>query len=417
MCRFLLILSGILQLAISQAVAQGKGLPAEASVEFAVPSTPGDSGVRGFIGVEPFEVRLEALVEVAAYQEKWGIEGDKLGLAEREYILEKLVTLFQSGVNLRSPDAQIQYTDRLVRFVRRDEEKGFVEDDRESIPVSDALVGMTLSASATVRELEIEWLWFAPGQERVVIEIASRGSPAARYVTPEENTVRWTLDDEISQPTLLPIPEVVKITKKPLKYLVIVGLGLWVWAALIVIREKQHSTARVGWIFVGGLACGIVAMNFKIERFERPDEVTMDEIVYNLLRNTYHAFDYRDESAIYDTLENSVTGALLERVYLEIRSSLELENSGGPRVRVYEIALREVEPLPASLEDPAIFQTRAEWVTIGEVTHWGHTHERTNKYEAELTVAARGEKWKLSELDLLNEERVQTISRRAAQLE
>lgn len=369
------------------------------------------------MGVEPFEVRLEALVEVAPYREKWKIEGNEIGQAERATILENLMTLFQSGVNLTSPDSRIDFTDRLVRFVRRDEERGFVEDDRDSIPLSEALVGMTLSASATVRELEIEWLWFAPGQDRVVIEIASQGSPAARYATPEENTVSWSLDDEIAQPTMLPVPDVVRITKRPLKYLIVVALGLLVWAALIVIREKQKSTARVGWIIFAGLVCGIAAIYFEIEQFERPDEEAMDEIVYNLLRNTYHAFDYRDESAIYDTLEQSVTGPLLEQVYLEIRSSLELENSGGPRVRVYEIALRGVEPLSDVTGDSTVFQSRAEWVTIGEVTHWGHTHERTNKYEAELTVAGRDEKWKISGLDLLNEERVQTISRRASQPE
>src|SRR5690606_12694805 len=101
---------------------------------------------------------------------------------------------------------------------------------------------------------------------------------------------------------------------------------------------------------------------------------------------TYHAFDFRDESAIYDTLEKSIMGPLLERVYLEMRSSLELESSGGPRVRVYEIAMRECRNLNVSDADESTFRAFAEWVTVGEVTHWGHTHERTNKYEAEVAV-------------------------------
>ena len=169
MFRFLFIFSGIFGLAAISVVAQEID-PASADASITGKS---ENGVRGFIGVEPFEVRLEALVEVAPYRGKWRIEGNEIGRAEREAILENLVTLFQSGVNLTSPDAQIEFTDRLVRFVRRDEEKGFVEDDRDRIPLSDALVGMTFSSSATVRELEIEWLWFAPGQDRVVIEIAS----------------------------------------------------------------------------------------------------------------------------------------------------------------------------------------------------------------------------------------------------
>lgn len=367
------------------------------------------------MGVEPFEVRLEALVEVAAYRNAWRFDGNEIGQGERDAILENLVTLFESGVNLNSPDAPITFSDRLVRFVRRDAEKGFVEDDRDSIPLSEALVGMTLfSNAAGVRELEIEWLWFAPGQRRVVIEIASRGRPAARYTTPEEATVAWEMDQDLAQPELLAVPEVVSVKSKPLRYLIIVAIALWIWGAVIVMRSKQHSTTLVGWIFVAGLACGIVAVNYKTTRFEQPDDETIEEIVYNLLRNTYHAFDFRDESTIYDTLERSVTGPLLEEVYLEIRSSLELENSGGPRVRVYEVALRETEPVERGDSDPTEFDAKAEWVTIGEVTHWGHTHERTNKYEAKLTVKSRDDEWKISGLDLLNEERVQKISRRIA---
>lgn len=54
---------------------------------------------------------------------------------------------------------------------------------------------------------------------------------------------------------------------------------------------------------------------------------------------------------------------------------------------------------------------QANWATVGEVSHWGHTHERTNRYEARLIFAPVGEQWKLQDLDLQNEERVQKVSR------
>ena len=142
-----------------------------------------------------------------------------------------------------------------------------------------------------------------------------------------------------------------------------------------------------------------------------PADAAAEDLVYALLRNTYHAFDFRDESAIYDTLEKSVSGPLLEEVYLEMRYSLELENTGGPRVRVYEIALRECQDVPGGDTANGGFRTRAEWVTIGEVTHWGHTHERTNRYEAEIALVANDETWKINGLELLNEERMQKVSR------
>ncbi|MEX2580902.1 MAG: hypothetical protein WD342_17720 [Verrucomicrobiales bacterium] len=372
-------------------------------------------GVRGFVGVEPFEVRLEALVDIEPYRGRWALQGETIADRDREAILADVAALFESGVSLSAPNAVIDYADRLVRFVRPDPEKGYIPDERESIPLDDALVGLTFSADAAeVEALEIEWRWFAPGQDRVPIEIASRGSPSARYATPDDPVVTWKLDREIAQPELQEVPDAVRVERAPLRFLLAAGLGMWIYGAAIVLRDKHRSTRRVGWLFVGGLACGVVAMTVKTTRFEQPNAEAVDEIVYALLRNTYHAFDFRDESAIYDTLEHSVTGSLLEEVYIEVRSSLELENQGGPRVRVYEIALRESERLPAPAGDAAAFRARAEWVTVGEVTHWGHTHERTNRYEADLTVAAKGEDWKISGLELLNEERVQKVSRRTA---
>jgi len=41
------------------------------------------------------------------------------------------------------------------------------------------------------------------------------------------------------------------------------------------------------------------------------------------------------------------------------------------------------------------------------VGHWGHVHQRTNQYQARLTVEAVGDRWKITALDLLQEERTQ----------
>ena len=182
-------------------------------------------------------------------------------------------------------------------------------------------------------------------------------------------------------------------------------------AAGIVLRRKTKSPPWVGWLVVGGIAVVLVSLRYRTTEVKRPAETAAEELVYALLRNTYHAFDFRDESSIYDTLEASVTGPLLEKVYLEMRGSLELENAGGPRVRVHEIALRECRPLAGGDLAPGAFRTRAEWVTVGEVSHWGHTHERTNRYEAEMEVIPAGKRWKISALNLLDEERIQKVSR------
>jgi hypothetical protein len=209
----------------------------------------------------------------------------------------------------------------------------------------------------------------------------------------------------------MPVPKPLRTEKESLKYLLFLGIALFVFGSITVIKRKNHSPSWVWWLFLGSILLAFASFKVRIKTVEMPGAEKKEEIVYALLRNTYHAFDFRDESAIYDTLEKSVTGTLLEKIYLEIYASLKLENAGGPRVRVYEIALRDVTEAPSESEDS--FVSKAEWVTIGQITHWGHTHERTNKYEAQITASLSGHEWKISELDLLNEERVQKVSRQS----
>lgn len=373
-----------------------------------------EGSLRGFVSVEPYEIRLEALARIAPYRETWRIPGEFIGESEKQALLDNFETLLLSGVNLTAPGQDFTFTDQAIRFVVPDEEKGFLPDTRDEIPVEEALVGITFSSTAReVRDLKVEWLWFAPGQEKLVLEIASRGKPSARFITPENNTVSWKLDDSIATSTFSKVPPVERYQGKPLRFLLLVGLALFLFACVTVVKKMTSSPPWV-WILIGlGVLLGFVGARHEVDCPRLPTSDKSEEIVYGLLRNIYHAFDFRDAPEVYDTLEKSVEGPLLEKIYLEIQASLELESSGGPRVRVSEVALREANMLTGEASEEAYFVTSAQWVTIGEITHWGHTHERTNRYEAELTITAVGEEWKVSDLDLLNEERVQKVSRKA----
>ena len=126
------------------------------------------------------------------------------------------------------------------------------------------------------------------------------------------------------------------------------------------------------------------------------------ELVRALLHNVYRAFDFRDESRIYDVLARSAEGDLLEQIFLETRRGLELQSQGGARAKV-----KAVELVDFAMQSIGVgaFNAAVTWNVASSVGHWGHIHERRNRYRADLDVAPI--RWFLeARSEVLEEERL-----------
>ena len=106
-------------------------------------------------------------------------------------------------------------------------------------------------------------------------------------------------------------------------------------------------------------------------------------LVNEILKNTYRAFDFREESDIYDKLAVSSTGDLLSEVYLQARKSMVIENQGGIRAKVRDVTVLDVEQVSGDKEG---LSYNCKWQVEGTVGHWGHIHSRTNQYQAIINV-------------------------------
>ncbi len=95
---------------------------------------------------------------------------------------------------------------------------------------------------------------------------------------------------------------------------------------------------------------------------------------------------------------------MLTRVYLDTKKSLELQSQGGARVKVQQVEIEKVSSTP--LGDAIGFSARCKWKVTGTVGHWGHVHTRANVYDAQFTVKAVDGEWKITEFELILEERV-----------
>jgi hypothetical protein len=112
--------------------------------------------------------------------------------------------------------------------------------------------------------------------------------------------------------------------------------------------------------------------------------------------------------AIYDALARSADGDVLTNVYLQTRQSLELKNQGGARAKVQEIEMLATEQ--SGLEGEAGFVATCSWKVSGSVLHWGHVHRRANQYYARFAVKAVDGMWKISDLEPLEETRIDPLT-------
>ncbi|MGO8698938.1 MAG: hypothetical protein ACLQVY_14585 [Limisphaerales bacterium] len=126
----------------------------------------------------------------------------------------------------------------------------------------------------------------------------------------------------------------------------------------------------------------------------------------SLLRNVYRAFDYRNESDIYDALACSAQGGLLAELYLKIKQGLIMQEQGGAIARVQEVKVLGTEPMESKSQNG--FATRVTWQVEGTVEHWGHIHTRVNEYSADLEIEPVGNFWKITAMSISRQSQIKS---------
>lgn len=135
----------------------------------------------------------------------------------------------------------------------------------------------------------------------------------------------------------------------------------------------------------------------------RVGEEKANNIVEELHANLFRAFDYSDESSIYDGLAKSVDGRLLHDLYLQLNDSLRIKEQGGAVANITAVNFLEGELKKGQGDFPTVkpgFVYRCKWDLVGTIEHWGHIHERTNVYDATFDVQAVDNQWKITSMKL-----------------
>jgi hypothetical protein len=368
-----------------------------------------DSPMTGFIYVEPFEVRKEIIVRPYDIQQ-WvdlGLQNkDIIPAEQQDEIKRKVVEFLEPHFRVKIDDKAVQGTLDRVNFLRRTLTASTVIDQQDIDTLSATLgVIYVFPTAGLPQSVEMEWDIFSEKMQRVPVASVDQAGPLPVIMEPDYNILRW--DNFLKHPD---IPTLVDIQSPPNSIQKFAAWGQWLMLGpclliLLLIIRSRRSGADWSWAALAGFAIGTLLAAFLVyeNRQSRLNPDRLHELVGNLLHNVYRAFDYRGEDAIYDVLARSASGELLTDIYLETRRGLELANQGGARVKV-----KDIEMLESSLAESQgqSLTVDSRWNVSGSVGHWGHIHQRKNGYHARLEISEIDGAWKLTGLEILQEERL-----------
>ena len=228
--------------------------------------------------------------------------------------------------------------------------------------------------------------------------------------------LRFREDDPIqvwAPPEARPVldPESVAPGLTPPLNLDLTWLLVLLGAAKLALGTFDSFTSRVPWLLL--LILGLVipfdvsVKNPLKSQVQLPSAEESVALFETLHRNIYRAFDYEDESQIYDILARSVNEEILPDLYDDVHESLmmKIEEQAISKVETVRNIESTVD-LPEDPEEPA-YEVLATWEVIGTVKHYGHGHWRKNVSRALYKVQwIDGLGWRIADCELIDQRRV-----------
>jgi hypothetical protein len=366
--------------------------------------------ISAFLYVEPYEVRKEIVFRPKDLQQ-WvdlGLAGkDTIRAEDYEEIIRRAVEFLREKNPVTIDGQPVEgYLDR-AHFIYRSLRTSGVIDPPMDLDIISAEMGVifTYQVDGLPDQVTMEWELFGDRIPMVPGAATDEAGALPYILTPDDNVLTW--NNYLQNPTL---PVLVDVAAPPggrvwFALVAIASIGL-----LIVFIVRHRSTllarrlpSRPVTAAVALLAIVLLVTSSRVVGLSVSDSEA-EQVVSDLLRNVYRAFDYRQEGQIYDMLGQSVAGELLTDIYLETRRSLELENQGGARAKVKEVTI--IDGDYSAADGGAGFVSHLTWNVLGSVGHWGHIHQRMNQYEARFVIQVVDGEWRITDLELIQEQRL-----------
>lgn len=379
------------------------------------------SSVYSFIYVEPAEVRHEVLIPLATLKEIIPLthaDPAFITVDEQEGVRDAI----QKWLGSQNP-TMINRRMVLPEFTRIDfyglDLKDFARQaEAREVSLANGRAGIIMTyrpKSDDIKSVTLAWDAFSSALRKVEA-VAFTGEKGlqkfefSRFKKPAENEFKWKANPAFTPTPIENVPAV--YPAKPQVSFSPPSIALLLVAAIswFVVPKKTRFISFV--LMVAALALWPiqqVKFDSPFEEVETVSSSSADKAFQQLHAGMYRALDFGTESRIYEVLETNVDGQLLEDLYLQLRESLKMKEQGGAVARVQSIERLEgglVSPEDASAKEVAWpgFQYRSTWTVSGTVEHWGHIHERNNKFSALFTIQEDNGDWKITGLQMEDQE-------------
>ncbi len=375
------------------------------------------SATYAYLYLEPREIRFEILVPLLTL-ETWlplqREEADYLSVAEQDAMEKALPGFLQEVCHTHIDGMEITAQLDRLDFFTLDIRDFAKKQARKKVGVANARVGMILSfpTKGNFQSASLEWSFFNEVTPLLNTMTYVFDQPGERFFfTDNERTWQWQSPKHASGPQVsswLSLPPVPSMPTMPLSLLFL--LAAFSGGAFALKRNWKIAVPLLvlgGWFGWWNPVWQQMVIPHPTKEAPLPTPPEQNKIAEVLLRNIYRSFDYLQDADVYSALSRSADGDYLEKLYLQIKKGLILTEQGGAHSRVRNVQWLESEPTSHPMRAQS-FSLSVKWEITGTVEHWGHIHTRRNAYRAELEVKAVDDEWKLVDLEVLDEDQVES---------
>lgn len=372
-----------------------------------------NSSLMSFLYIDPYEVRHEILARIKDLESWVDLDysiDDKIQISQQEDLKNKIAQfLIKQNIVDIDGNKPVPIIDK-VHFVEVNMYGIQVVEKPKPMDYASAIIGVIFAYPypGIPQKVTIDWDMFNKQINSVPNTATDPAGPMPYILTPGDNVLVW---QNYLKKYKLPTITEIKMNNATVNLPFLTLLILIPLVGLLYNKRKQllsYLKKHRVWIaalFLVALIIFPIRYTLEIpfmqkESFSSPEA---KNLFSNLLKNTYRAFDFREESDIYDKLAVSSSGDLLAEVYLQTRKSMVIENQGGIRAKVQEVEVLEAKEVD---DDVRGLVYNCRWQVSGTVGHWGHIHRRTNLYQAIINVEPVNGVWKMVDLDIVEEVRL-----------